>query len=49
MTMLFILVPGLDSLPRLLVFSECVGLTMVACVALLQRQRAPAREPVTVS
>jgi hypothetical protein len=37
--LLYILVPGLDSFPRLLVFSECVGLTMVACVALLQRQR----------
>jgi Histidine kinase len=37
--LLFILVPGLDSFPRLLVFSECVGLTMVACVVLLQRQR----------
>jgi len=37
--LLFILVPGLDTFPRLLVFSECVGLTMVACVVLLQRQR----------
>ncbi|MCR5886042.1 histidine kinase [Rhizobacter sp. J219] len=37
--LLFILVPGLESFPRLLVFSECVGLTMVACVVLLQRQR----------
>jgi signal transduction histidine kinase len=37
--LLFILVPDLDSFPRLLVYSECVGLTMVACVVLLQRQR----------
>jgi len=37
--LLFLLVPGLDSFPRLLVFSECVGLTMVVCVVLLQRQR----------
>ncbi|MBX3601826.1 MAG: histidine kinase [Rubrivivax sp.] len=37
--MLFVLVPELDTYPRLLVFSECVGLTMVACVVLLRRQR----------
>jgi sensor histidine kinase YesM len=37
--LLFILVPGLETFPRLLVFSECVGLTMVACVVLLRRQR----------
>ncbi|MBL8350242.1 MAG: histidine kinase [Burkholderiaceae bacterium] len=37
--LLFILAPGLDTFPRLLVFSECVGLTMVACVGLLRRQR----------
>jgi signal transduction histidine kinase len=37
--LLYIMVPGLETLPRLLVFSECVGLTMVACVLLLQRQR----------
>ena len=37
--LLFILVPGLDTFARLLVFSECVGLTMVACVVLLRRQR----------
>lgn len=37
--LLFILVPGLDTFPRLLVFSECVGLTMMACVVLLRRQR----------
>ena len=30
---------GLDSFPRLLVFFECVGLTMVACAFLLRRQR----------
>jgi hypothetical protein len=36
---LFVLVPGLETLPRLLVFSECVGLTMLACALLLQRQR----------
>jgi sensor histidine kinase YesM len=38
-TLLFFLAPGLDSFPRLLVFAECVGLTMVACVMLLQRTR----------
>ena len=37
--LLFILVPGLDTFSRLLVFAECVGLTMVACVLLLRRQR----------
>ena len=37
--LLFILVPDLDTFPRLLVFSECVGLTMVGCVVLLRRQR----------
>ncbi len=37
--LLYMLVPGLDSFPRLLVFSECVGLTMVACAVLLLRQR----------
>ena len=36
-TLLFFLAPGLDTWPRLLVFSECVGLTMVATVLLLQR------------
>lgn len=36
--LLFILAPGLDTFPRLLAFSECVGLTMVACVVLLRRQ-----------
>jgi signal transduction histidine kinase len=43
--LLFILVPGLDSFPRLLVFSECVGLTMVGCVVMLQRQRRLERLP----
>jgi signal transduction histidine kinase len=37
--LMFILVPGLETFPRLLVFTECVGLTMVACVVLLRRQR----------
>ncbi len=36
--LLYIVVPGIDTLPRLLVFSECVGLTMVASVVLLRRQ-----------
>lgn len=43
-TLLFVLSPGLDSWPRLLVFHECVGMTMVAyqplpglCSALLAR------------
>jgi len=42
-TLLFFLVPGLDTYPRLMVFSECVGLTMVSCVLLLQRTRSVAR------
>ncbi len=37
--LLFILAPGIDTFPRLLLFSECVGLTMVACALLLRRQR----------
>ena len=37
--LLFIMAPGLDTFPRLLVFAESVGLTMVACVVLLRRQR----------
>ena len=37
--LLYILAPGLDTFPRLLVFHECVGLTMVVCVVLLRRQR----------
>lgn len=36
-TLLYFLVPGLETFPRLLVFHECVGLTMVACVLWLQR------------
>jgi hypothetical protein len=35
----FVLEPGLGTFPRLLVFFESVGLTMVACVVLLRRQR----------
>ena len=42
-TLLFFLAPGLETFPRLLVFSECVGLTMVACVLLLRRTRQFAR------
>ncbi len=46
--LLFVLAPGLETLPRLLVFAECVGLTMVACVLLLRRTRRLARlGPVT--
>jgi len=47
-TLLFILAPGLDSFPRLLVFSECVGLTIVACVLLLRRTRQFARLELTI-
>jgi sensor histidine kinase YesM len=39
-TLLYVLSPGLDTWPRLLVFHECVGMTMVACVLLLRRMRA---------
>jgi sensor histidine kinase YesM len=42
-TLLYVLSPGLDTWPRLLVFHESVGLTMVACVLLLRRTRAFAR------
>lgn len=42
-SILHVLAPGLDTLPRLLVFSECVGLTMVVSVVLLRRQRLLAR------
>jgi sensor histidine kinase YesM len=38
-TLLFFLVPGLETYPRLLVFHECVGLTMMACVFVLLRTR----------
>jgi signal transduction histidine kinase len=36
-TLLYILAPGLETYPRLLVFHECVGLTMVGCGLLLRR------------
>jgi sensor histidine kinase YesM len=42
-TLLYVLSPGLDTWPRLLVFHESVGLTMVACVLLLRHTRALAR------
>jgi len=42
-TLLYLLSPGLDTWPRLLVFHESVGMTMVACVLLLRRTRAFAR------
>ena len=42
-TLLYVLSPGLDTWPRLLVFHESVGLTMVACALLLRRMRALAR------
>jgi signal transduction histidine kinase len=46
-TLLYVLSPGLDTWPRLLVFHESVGLTMVAC-ALLLHTRAFARfKPMT--
>lgn len=44
--LMFVLVPGLDTFARLLVFSECVGLTLVACVLLLRGQRRFERLPV---
>jgi signal transduction histidine kinase len=37
--LLYILAPGIETFPRLLVFHESVGLTMVACGMLLRRQR----------
>ena len=46
-TLLYLLSPGLDTYPRLLVFSECVGLTMVACVVLLRRTHPFARLETT--
>jgi signal transduction histidine kinase len=47
-TLLYLLSPGLDTWPRLLVFHECVGLTMMACVLLLRRMRTFARfKPMT--
>ncbi len=42
-TLLYVLSPGLDTWPRLLVFHESVGLTMVACVLLLRHMHAFAR------
>ena len=42
-TLLYVLSPGLDTWPRLLVFHESVGLTMVACVLLLRHMRVFAR------
>ncbi len=36
-SLLYVLAPGLETWPRLLVFHECVGLTMMACVYLLLR------------
>jgi sensor histidine kinase YesM len=42
-TLLYVLSPGLDTWPRLLVFHESVGLTMLACVLLLRRTHAFAR------
>jgi sensor histidine kinase YesM len=38
-TLLYFLVPGLETYPRLLVFHECVGLTMMASVLVLLRTR----------
>ena len=38
-TLLYFLVPGLETYPRLLVFHESVGLTMMACVLMLLRTR----------
>ena len=42
-TLLYLLSPGLDTWPRLMVFHESVGMTMVACVLLLRRARAFSR------
>ena len=42
-TLLYVLSPGLDTWPRLLVFHESVGLTIVACVLLLRHTRLFAR------
>lgn len=47
-TLLYLLSPGLDTWPRLLVFHECVGMTMVACALLLRRMRTFSRfRPMT--
>ena len=37
--LLFLVAPGLETFGRLVVFTECVGMTMVACVVLLRRSR----------
>ena len=37
--LLFVVAPGLETFGRLLVFAECVGMTMVSCVLLLRRSR----------
>jgi two-component sensor histidine kinase len=37
--LLFIVAPGLETFPRLLVFSECVGTVIVLCALLLRRSR----------
>ena len=42
-TTLYFLAPGLETFGRLLVFHECVGLTMVACVLWLRRTHRFAR------
>src|SRR4051812_30316418 len=42
-TLLYLLSPGLDTWPRLMVFHESVGLTMLACVLLLRHTGAFAR------
>ena len=39
-TLLYLLSAGRDTWPRLLVFHECVGMTVVVCVLLLRRMRA---------
>ncbi|WP_374513615.1 sensor histidine kinase [Niveibacterium sp.] len=42
-TLLYFLAPGLGSFSRVLMFSECVGITMVACVLALRRSQRLAR------
>jgi signal transduction histidine kinase len=42
-TLLYLLSPGLDTWPRLMVFHESVGMAMVACVLALRRARAFSR------
>ncbi len=41
--LLFFVVPGIETFPRVLLFSECVGLTMVAIVVFLRRTQQFAR------